>query len=71
MNDDNNMHSLHDQANESFVRRLLNDLPAMRFKLGYISQAIESSAGSAPIRLDAPGQADAGRDIDGCEGLIA
>ena len=48
----NDLHQLHDQANEAFARRLLNELPAMRGKLGYISQAIEGDAGRPLARID-------------------
>ena len=65
----NDLQQLHNQANDAFARRLLDALPAMRFKFGYISQAIQSDAGGAPVRPDAPqGCIEPGRDFGGCGG---
>lgn len=46
----NDLHQLHDAAEKAFARRLLDALPPMRGKLGYISQAIEGDAGRPPVR---------------------
>ena len=50
----NDLQQLHNQANDAFARRLLDALPAMRFKFGDLSQAIQSDAGGAPVCPDAP-----------------
>lgn len=63
------MHTLHDQANDAFARRLLDALPAMRSKFGDLSQAIETPSGRPLARLDAHGIAEEGRDFAGGEGL--
>ena len=48
----NDLQQLHSKANKDFARWLLNALPAMRGKLGYISQAIQSDAGGPSLRPD-------------------
>jgi len=64
----NVMHIMYDEATAASARRLLDEVPAMRCKLGYISQAIQSDAGRPPLRPDpAQGCADEGSDIGGCE----
>ena len=64
----NDLHQLHDAADKAFARRLLDALPPMRGKLGYISQAIEGDAGIALARADeAQGKPDAFGDIGGGE----
>lgn len=57
------LHTLHDEKNEAFARRLLNELPAMRGKLGYISQAIETPSGRPLVPVDAAGITGQGGDI--------
>ena len=62
---DNTMQKLRYTQNHELARWLLNELPAMRLRLGYISQAIEAPAGSTPTGTDTPGAVEAGRDIVG------
>ena len=64
----NDLQQLHNTTDDAFARRLLDALPAMRFKFGDISQAIESDAGGAPVRTDAAGNTDARSGFGGCEG---
>ena len=60
------LQTMHDKTNEAFARRLLDALPAMRGKLGYISQAKQSATGGPPVRADAAqGGVDEGSDIAG------
>ena len=66
MND--NLHPLRDKENDALVRLLFQRLPGVCGGIGDISKAVESSAGRAPIRTDAPGQADAPGDSGCSEG---
>jgi len=64
----NDLQQLHDKTDEAFARRLSHALPAMRCKLGYISQTIQSDAGGPHLRPDpAQGFFVEGSDIGGCE----
>ena len=67
---DNNMPSLHSKANELLVWNLSNRVRNLRGGIGQVSTAIEALAGGALVPVDAPGQADAGSDIDGCESQV-
>ena len=59
----NAMQKLRYTQNHEMARWLLNELPAMRLRLGGISQAIEAPAGSTPTGTDTPEAVEAGRDI--------
>ena len=61
----NAMQKLRYTQNHELARWLLNELPAMRLRLGGVSQAMQSNAGSAPTGTDTPGAVEAGRDIVG------
>ena len=61
----NDLPSLHDEADKLMFWQLSNELRRLRRRASHISTPTESSAGSAPVCTDAPGQANAGRDF-GC-----
>ena len=62
---DNTMPILHVTIDESLARRLPNELFELFRSLGYISQAIEAPAGSAPTGTDAAGAVETGSDSGG------
>ena len=64
----NDLHQLHSKSDEAYAWWLLNALPAMRGKLGYISQAIQSDAGISFVRADTAEIIDTRRDSSSCEG---
>lgn len=67
----NDLQKLHSAANDHFLERLHSGLLAMRGGAGYFSPPLQEFAGGALVPTDPPGLADAGRDINGCEGPIA
>ena len=62
------LHTLHDEKNNALVRLLFERVSTMRGGSGHISEAIEKSAGNAPVPTNASGVADARSDIGGSEG---
>ena len=62
---DNTMPIMHVTIDESLARRLPNELFELFRSLGYISQAVEAPAGSAPAGTDAAGVVETGRNIVG------
>ena len=67
----NDMHTMHDEINESMVRRLSDAMLAMRGGAGDIGQAMQIDAGEPSISIDAQGQTDAAGDIRCGQGSIA
>lgn len=65
------MHSLHDQANNALVRNLFQRVRDLRSGAGQVSQAPEALAEKPSVPANTQGQADAGSDIGGCEGVKA
>ena len=65
MSDD--LHTLHDQANNALVRLLSNRVSDMRSGFSHLSPPVEALAGISPVPADAAGQAGQGGDIGGSE----
>ena len=65
MSDD--LHSLHDKANDALVRLLFQRLQGVRCGAGEVSKAVEVSTGSDVICTDTPGITDESRDSGSSE----
>jgi hypothetical protein len=63
----NDLHRLHDAANESLARRLSSQMRAMRGVFGHIGAPLKTAAGGHVVSTDAPGLFDEGPDIGGGE----
>ena len=61
------MQSMHDAADEAFVRRIFDALPAMRRRPGDISQTFQGATGRPLARIDEAGIAEPGSDLGGSE----
>ena len=65
------LHPLREAQDDALVRLLFQRVCGVCGSSSDIGQAVESCTGSAPIRTDAPGQADAGSNPSGSKGPIA
>ena len=63
----NDLHTLHDEANNALVRLLSNRVRDMRSGTGHISPPAKALAGNAPLPADEARQAGQGGDIGGSE----
>ena len=66
MSDD--LHTLHDHANNALVRLLSERVRDMRSGVGYISPPAKALAGIAPVPADAAKKTGQGGDIGGSQG---
>jgi len=67
----NDLHQLHNQANNAFALRLFDALSPVRGITGHIGKTDEAPTGRPLVRADAAGEADEGSDFTGREGPIA
>ena len=69
MSDD--LHTLHDQANNALVRNLFFRLSDMRSGVSYLSQAVVKPAGNTSVPANAAKETDAPGDSECDQGPIA